>query len=234
MAARLNIVVVEDHDDLREVMVEFLSEQGHRVLGLSCAEDLDDSVGSAPIDLLIVDLNLPDEDGLSLTRRFRAAQAHAGVIIVTARNQVADKINGYAHGADIYLQKPVAPDELIAAVGALSRRLKHVPPPSEEDMGSNFCLESRTMRLHGPQGSVVLTDAETAILMAMARAPSQRLESWQILELLGITADTNSKANLEVRIVRLRKKLMGLGAEKTCIRVIRALGYQLLIPLTVL
>ena len=76
----LCIVVAEDHDALREITVEVLRRQGHRAVGITCAEEMDDAVGSMPIDLLIADFHLPGEDGMSLIRRFRAAQPLAGII----------------------------------------------------------------------------------------------------------------------------------------------------------
>lgn len=233
MAPHLSIVVVEDHDALREVTVEVLREHGHQVVGLACAEAMEDEVGRAPVDLLIVDLNLPGEDGFSLATRFRAGQPRAGIIIVSARYRVADKIHGYECGADIYLPKPVSPDELLAAVNALARRLGEPIVPLDPSLGPQFLLSASKMELRGPAGKASVTDTEASVLTALARAPTQRLEVWQMLELLDLKVDDNSKASLEVRVVRLRKKLMSVGADKSCIRAIRLHGYQLCIPLQI-
>lgn len=105
MSTCLNILVIEDHDDLRELTVEVLNQQGHHAVGFPGAEELNDVFSG--FDLLIVDLNLPGEDGLSLARRFRLALPDAGIVMVTAREQAADKVRGYESGADIYLTKPV-------------------------------------------------------------------------------------------------------------------------------
>jgi DNA-binding response OmpR family regulator len=233
VVARLNIVVVEDHDALREITEEVLREQGHHVVGLACAEAMGDEVGCGPIDLLIVDLNLPGEDGLSLARRFRAGQPRAGIIIVSARNLVADKISGYESGADIFLPKPVAPDELMAAVNALARRIC-VQKTTDLTVSPQFLLDTEQMHLDGPAGRVKLTDTESSILTTLTRAAGQRLEVWQILELLNLAMDASSKASLEVRIVRLRKKLIEVGADKFCIRSVRLFGYQLCLPLKII
>ncbi len=123
MASGLNIIVVEDHDDLREVTVEALQGLGHRVRGLACAEALDAALRAAPADLLVLDLNLPGEDGISLARRVRVVRPELGIIMVTVRAQVRDKIEGYGSGADLYLAKPTSIEELEAAIKALARRL---------------------------------------------------------------------------------------------------------------
>jgi DNA-binding response OmpR family regulator len=122
----LNVVVVEDHDVLREVTLDALRVQGYHVQGVDCAEAL----GDLPFqpDLYIVDLNLPGEDGISLSRRLRAAQPEVGIIMTTARNSIAAKVEGYASGADIYLTKPCSLEELLAAVRSLARRLTGQAP----------------------------------------------------------------------------------------------------------
>jgi DNA-binding response OmpR family regulator len=131
VATPLNIVVVEDNHDLREAIVEVLTAQGHRVLGLSCAEELGDEGAQAVIDLLVVDLNLPGEDGVSLTRRLRATQPGLCILMMTARDSVRDKVSGYEAGADMYLTKPVSIEELTAAVTSVDRRLNATPAPPD-------------------------------------------------------------------------------------------------------
>ncbi len=131
MATHLNIVVVEDNDDLREAIVEVLSALGHRVLGLTCAEELGDEGAQAVIDLLVVDLNLPGEDGVSLTRRLRQIQPGLRILMMTARDTVRDKVSGYEAGADMYLTKPVSIEELTAAVQSLEQGLNATPAPPD-------------------------------------------------------------------------------------------------------
>ena len=120
LPSSLSIIVVEDHDSLRMVTVEMLRQNGHNVIGLECAEDLDDEAGGQYADIFIIDLNLPNEDGLSLTRRIKKVNPNVGVIMMTARHQLSDRVIGYESGADIYLIKPVNPAELLAAITALS------------------------------------------------------------------------------------------------------------------
>ncbi len=223
----LNIVIVEDHDALRETMVEVLQAQGHHVQGLDCAEALDDSLIRSRIDLLISDLNLPGADGYSLTRRFRAAHPLAGIIMVTARNTLRDKVNGYEVGTDVYLAKPVSPEELVAVVNNIARRLRAQSEQDKASAGISLQLDSRRSLLIGPLGTCTLVAAESTILTALARAPDQQLEIWQLLELLSLDVDTYRKATFEVRLVRLRKKLVQVGADKSSLRVAEYRAYRL-------
>lgn len=224
----LNIVIVEDHDAMREVMMEILSSHGHHVRGMASAEEFSEAVGTdLPVDLLILDLNLPGEDGLSLSRRYRAEHPLVGIIMVSARQRVDDKVKGYDSGADIYLQKPVANDELIAAIQSMSRRLLQPVNSMETLQAKHFTLDPASLLLSGPKGASILTDVEALILTSMVRRPGQRIDISELLLLLNQDPESYSKAALEVRMVRLRKKLQFVGADKLCIRAIRLKGYQL-------
>ena len=227
----LCIVVAEDHDALREITVEVLRRQGHRAVGITCAEEMDDAVGGMPIDLLIADFHLPGEDGMSLIRRFRAAQPLAGIIMVTASTQVDLKVLGYNNGVDIYLPKPLATEELLAAVHSISRRLASQSKATAAADHSAFRYDPTQRWVSGPLGRTELSDSESLILASLARAPGQRLELQQLQVLLHLNAKAFNKSAFEVRIVRLRKKLIGVGAEPSCLRSIRMVGYQLGITL---
>ncbi|MEY4757381.1 MAG: hypothetical protein RJA34_2279 [Pseudomonadota bacterium] len=122
MVASLNILVVEDHDALREATVDTLRQQGHQVTGIDSAEALIGELAGVRFDVYVIDLRLPGEDGISLTRRLRQDQPDAGIILATARVLPQDRAAGLASGADIYLAKPLLPEDLQAAVAELSRR----------------------------------------------------------------------------------------------------------------
>jgi DNA-binding response OmpR family regulator len=228
VVATLNIIVVEDHDSLREVTVALLNEHGYQAVGLANAEAVDDEAGGRVADLYIIDLNLPGEDGICLARRIRSAHAGVGIIMVTARMLAEDKVQGYASGADIYLPKPVGPGELLAAIGALARRVKPPAPASAVTM----TLDQQRLVLRGPLLELHLANAEATLLRALVIAPGQRLAYWQINEALGQLPDELNKASLEVRMVRLRKKLMQASGDDAALRSIRGHGYQLCVPLS--
>ncbi len=221
----MNIVVVEDNDDLRDALVELLQEQGHRVTGLSCAEDLSDEGSQTAIDLLVVDLNLPDEDGLSLARRMRRVQPSLRILMMTSRHTVADRVQGYGSGADIYLTKPMNQEEFSAAVQALGRQLH--PVPDHDADGPVLRVQMESLQASGPNGHVVLNAGEAALLCGLARAPGQRLAHWQLLALIDPSQGDVSQSKLAVRMTRLRHKLVELGLPEPALQVIRGEGYRL-------
>ena len=229
MDTLLNIVVVEDHHVLREVTVEALRGQGHYVVGLECAEELPEIYDMA-IDLMVIDLNLPGEDGISLVRRIRHGQPNVGIIMLTARTLTSDKLTGYQSGADIYLTKPTSLEELSSAIQAVARRIK---PRHVEVIELQF--EMSLLLLTGSQQSISLTKQESALLVAFTRAVEQKLEHWQLIQLLDTAEKEYSKANLEVIITRLRKKLLTVGSSsQRPIQSIREYGYQLCEPVKLL
>lgn len=231
MVANLNVVVVEDNHQLRELMCQVLTEDGHHVKGLSCAEELEDLAGGEPADIFLVDLNLPGEDGISLSQRVRKAQPLVGIIIISARTDLDDKLIGYASGADWYITKPVEFAELKAAIRSFARR-RHATQHDKADAVRVLMLNK--LDLSGPLGEVKLTATEAMLLTAFARAPTSKLETWQIAEMLGVDADETMRNSIAVRIARLRKKLVDLGAEGVVIESIRNVGYQLLVYVEIL
>jgi DNA-binding response OmpR family regulator len=219
----LHILIVEDNDSLREATVDFLMAHGHHVTGVVCAEEVDDTPTRDLPDLYIIDVNLPGENGFSLAQRIRRSHALVGIVLMTARGQAMDRIEGYAAGADNYLIKPVEQAELLACVNNLARRLKLSQVRSDQELELNL----QTLSLQGPLGEVVLSHSECLLLAAFSRAAGQKLERWQAMQLV----DTKDKglvaANLEMRISALRKKLRAAGASTTCIHTIRGFGYAL-------
>jgi DNA-binding response OmpR family regulator len=224
MAASLNLIVVEDHDALRAVTVALLTESGHQVMGVASAEALDDQAGGRVADIYLLDLNLPGEDGISLARRLRRVHPSVGIIMVTARNQAQDSATGYDSGADIYLTKPLDQAELMAAVNALGRRVK---PVATQARAAVLKLDVQGLLLSGVKEAVPVSDTDARVLSALARAPGQRLGIWQLHEVLGQLPSDANKASLEVRMMRLRKKLNQASGEDGALKAIRGHGYQL-------
>lgn len=138
----LKLLVVEDHLALLEVTVETLAEQGYEVIGLPSAEAIDELPDHLVADIAVLDLNLPGEDGLSLAQRLSQIQPSIGIIMVTARRALEQKLAGYGCGADVYLTKPIAPEELCATVKALAQRLKRSATPEIAGFNSTW-RESR-------------------------------------------------------------------------------------------
>ncbi len=232
MYTSLSIVLIEDHDVLRELLKQALEEDGHQVEALSCAEEMEDWPGTHTPDLFLVDLSLPGEDGLSLSSRLRKAYPLAGLIILTARSALADKLAGYASGADVYLTKPIDVSELCAAVSVFVRRRKSLHELLLPQ--TTLVLTQQSLMLSHPNRKEVRLSAdESAMLAMLARAPGNRVAYWQMAEALSLDLETYSKSSLEVRIARLRKKMTTVGADAECIKAVRGYGYQLCIELLV-
>ena len=227
MDTKLVIAVVEDHDDLRDAMVDALTNQGHDVWASADAEAFVATAGASMVDLVIVDLNLPGEDGISLTKRLREVNPQLGIIIVSARGLIQEKTEGYRSGADIYLTKPVALQELVAAVQSLAHRLKSTPPAQVST------LAFAQLTLFGFDGqSVLLPWHEAILLRTLALAPGTHVDSWQLMEAMGKNPAVYAKAALELVVFRLRKRMQSVGYEANAIRAVRNKGYMLLVPLT--
>lgn len=220
----LKVLLVEDNDELREATLAVLRSAGHDARGVPAAEDIQDAAGAFVPDVYVIDLGLPNEDGLSLTRRLRASHPGAGIIIATARSQIGDKVEGYESGADLYLSKPVHPQELLAGLNALGKRVKGVVGAGSD----RLMLVASKLQLQGPSGVIELTASDAQLLAALARAPGQTLERWQIAESIGQGEEASpSAAMIEMRIARLRKKLVAAGVPAPGIKALRGSGYVL-------
>lgn len=229
MGASLNILVVEDHDALRAVTVEVLRLQGHVVVEAFCAEDLGELSPDRRFDVAVLDLNLPGEDGFSLAARLRKACPGIGIVMVTVRHSLGDKLTAYQQGADVYLTKPTDPAELCAVVEALQRRLAGDAPANAA--GTGLRLDVGKARLLSDSTSVNLRMPEARVLQALVLAPQGFLEHWQLLQILAKPVDEQGKAQLEVLVSRLRTKLHQLGAAAPAIRAERGRGYRLCVEL---
>lgn len=229
MIPALHVLVVEDNDSLREATLDFLRSHGHHVSGVVCAEDVDDTPTRDVPDLYLIDVNLPGENGFSLAERIRKSQPLAGIVLMTARGQLHDRLEGYSSGADNYLIKPVEQAELLVCISNLARRLKTNTPAPQ----AFFVLNTQALSLEGPSGQVLLSHGESILLAAFSRAAGQKLERWQAMQLI----DTKDKglvpANLEMRISALRKKLNACGAPEDAIRTLRGFGYALSTPIRI-
>ena len=219
----LHILVVEDNDSLREATVDFLNARGHRAFGIGSAEEVDETPLSDVPDLYLVDVNLPGENGFDLARRIRESQPLAGIILMTARSQLDDRLTGYDHGADNYLIKPVEQAELLACIRSLGVRVMAAARPA----AAPVVLDPQAMRLEGPAAGVGVTRTESLLLAAFCRAAGHKLERWQVMQLVDPEDRGLTPANMEMRISALRKKLLQCGAGEPTITALRGFGYAL-------
>ena len=216
----LNIILVEDHKPLQEALMDVMIAERHQVVPFDSAEAFRAGSDLGSVDILVLDLNLPGEDGISLARWVRAEHPGIGIVMLTARAEPEQRGLGYESGADIYLTKPSSAPELTSSIRALARRL------SREPERKGLVLDPGAMTLTGAAETVALTAAEAEILQEFIRSPNNRVKTDRIIAVTGGDGEV-SKAAIEVRIVRLRKKILAAGATGRPINVIRHHGYQL-------
>jgi len=232
-AHSLRVAIVEDDRLLRQEIELHLTSNDFSVVGVSSAAALDDLTQAEPIDLFIIDLNLPGEGGLSLCKRLRAALPNAGIVIMTARVALNDRLAGYSHGgADFYLTKPISPDELVLVLQNLGKRVK------KQLSENSWTLSLRDRLLTGPlEGQKLrLTNREKVLLVSLSHAKEQILESGALCDLFSPEddADTMTKHALEELIARLRKKFKSVQDEdaEPAIKSVWGVGYQLCVPIS--
>jgi DNA-binding response OmpR family regulator len=222
---KLSILVVEDNISMQIALEEILTTAGHRVVVSGCSEAIQE-LTLGRIDLVLLDINLPGEDGLSLAKRLRSVYPRLGIIMISARNTSSDKVTGYQSGADIYFSKPFDPEELLAAMSALVERL------NPQDRQTMLSINVHTSKLIFMDQMQTLTANELKLLQQFCLAPSNILETWQIQELL-VLEEGDVKHQIEIIISRIRKKLIAVNASNQAIKSLRLFGYQLCVQMVI-
>jgi DNA-binding response OmpR family regulator len=219
------IIVVEDDADLRTQMVAYLSLSGFRVSGVGSAAELYRRMAVENFGVIILDLRLPDEDGLSVAAHVRT-HAGTGIIMVTARSQVEDRVRGREAGADAYLTKPVDMRELVAAVKSLFRRLGQGAPPAPA--AAHWRLNKSAFTLSAPGGGeIAVTPNEMALLWELAAAAGTVVGRGRLLGVLGYDPDDVGNRNLDAALRRLRLKVAERMGVSLPIRTVHSIGYLL-------
>lgn len=226
-AHSISVVLVEDNITLRDELSDFLRAEAFDVRVASDGLQMNQLIEQRLPDILILDLNLPHEDGIDITRRIRWALPSVGIIILSARVRSSDRKEGYESGADIYLTKPTNPIELVSVIQNLYRRLK--PQVSEQ----NWVLDTVANKIQTPDGSdIKITGLETLLLKELVL--HGRFATHDDLIAYVGNPDKDEQANklrIEVLISRLRKKLSPHLDPGFFIHVLRGKGYQLKIPI---
>ncbi len=229
---RYNILVIDDDLRLRDLLNSYLTEQGFSVRALADASGLDNFLVSQRVDLIVLDLMLPGEDGLSVCRRLHHAEKSIPIIMLTAKGDEVDRIVGLEMGADDYLPKPFNPRELVARIHAVLRRRQPAAPPGapvageEEIAFGRYTLNLSTRRLTTHSGeSTALTTGEFSLLKALVNHAHQPLSRDQLLELArGRDRDAFDRS-IDVQISRLRKLIEEDPAHPRYIQTVWGHGY---------
>lgn len=218
----MRITLVEDNASLRKGITYRLQDEGHSVDSLSDGLEASNFLRLEASDLVILDINLPGQSGLDVLRDMRKRDDPRPVILLTARAKTEDRVQGLDAGADDYLVKPFAMEELTARVRALARR-KAVAPRRVISLGS-MQLELEPLRLVGPEGTIDVPRRELSVFAALAEAGGSAVSKEQLLAAVYGAGSEADESVIEVYISRLRKRISSSDLK---ISVQRGIGYVL-------
>jgi two-component system, OmpR family, response regulator len=241
-----HIMIVDDDREIRSLLAQFLTKHGYRVTAARDGQEMTKLMEAARVDLLVLDLMMPGEDGLSICRRLRAA-GDLPIIMLTAMGEETDRIVGLEMGADDYLAKPFGPRELLARIKAVLRRASLPPPPlaataeaaATEAAGKalrfeGWGLDLARRELRSPDGTLVaLSSGEYDLLVALAERPQRVLSRDQLLDLARGRAAVPFDRAIDVQISRLRRKIEADPADPQIIKTVRGGGYMFTPTVTV-
>jgi len=224
-----HILVVEDDAATRDLLAQYLGDYKFQVSLAATAAEGERQLTEEVVDLVVLDLNLPDGDGLALARKLRDS-SNIPIVILTGRADEVDRVVGLELGADDYVTKPFSPRELLARVRAVLRRAQATPASRREQAlrayrFAGWELRMGTRRLISPEGNAVaLSSGEFSLLAAFLRSPRQILSRDQLLEATRLYDDVYDRS-IDVQILRLRRKIEADPAEPKLIRTERGAGY---------
>jgi two-component system, OmpR family, response regulator len=228
-----HILIVDDDREICSLVSQFLSRHGLRVSAARDGAEMNRVLEVGRIDLIVLDLMLPGEDGLSLCRKLRA-QGTTPVIMLTAMGEEIDRILGLEMGADDYLAKPFNPRELLARVRAVLRRVGALPTPVAETGSSGRVLAFEGWRLDvakrelkNPSGEIViLSSGEFDLIQAFAERPQRVLTRDQLLDLARGRAAVLYDRSVDIQVMRLRRKIEVNSKDPQLIKTVRSGGYM--------
>ncbi len=226
MTRAATILIVEDDENLRLVLTDNLEDEGYRVLATSLGGEAGAIVGGGDVDLVILDIMLPDRDGYAVCRDLRAAGSEAMILMLTARTLEDDLVHGFEAGADDYLRKPYRLTELLARVRALLRRRGAVPCQVREFGG--FTLDTVSRTVTGPAGRPIrLTRTEFDLLAFFLANAGRALTRDRILDQVWGTEVVVDARTVDNFVSNLKKKLSWHRGAGFRIETLRGVGYRM-------
>lgn len=223
MTDSLRILLIEDEARVADLLVRGLTEEGHTVVVASTLADARERLSEAvSYDLLLVDRMLPDGDGLHLVRQQRAAGDATPMLVLTARDEVRDRVEGLHGGADDYLAKPFDFSELVARIAAIYRRTR----PAERMQCGGLTVDTRSLRVHRDGVEIRLTAQEYRLLAFLMENRGRVVSRSKILEAVWDTTNDPGTNVVEVYVSYLRTKI-DRGHDHKLLHTVRGLGYML-------
>jgi DNA-binding response OmpR family regulator len=228
------VVIIEDHDDWRNTVAEHLSQLNYEVLALATLAEMDTAMQQRVPDILILDANLPDGNGLNHISRLRASSPHMGIVMLTGRLRSQDRVLGLSSGADHYLTKPVKLAELVATLAALARRLRLIETTTQIEAGI-WRYDPAARRLHAPSNETLdLTEGESKLLSSLINSSHTPVSRNSLILALGESPDAYDPHRLDTMVHRLRLKLKGHGNPELQLRNVYGVGYMCITPVRLL
>lgn len=227
-AARVrHLLVVDDDDRIRELLKAFLDRAGFRVTTAPGAGAARRLLEALEFDLAVLDVMMPGEDGLSLVAWLRGLPGRAGrlpVLMLTARGEPTDRIEGLRRGADDYLAKPFEPEELVLRIEAILRRAAEAPGAGSEDLSLGPCrFDPSRGELLREGRPVRLTEAEVALLRRLALSPHEPVDRRDLIQ---DDMDPSGRA-IDIQVTRLRRKIESDPRAPRYLQTVRGVGYLL-------
>ena len=228
--SRAHLLVVDDDREIRDLLSRFFDKHGYQVTTAKDGPEMRKALADWRIDLVILDLMLPGEDGLTLCRQLRAS-SDVPIIMLTAMGEETDRIVGIEMGADDYVPKPFNPRELLARVKAVLRRARAVSAPGGAHDGAalrfaGWTLDLAQRRLQSADGvAVALSAGEYELLTAFVEHPQRVLSRDQLLDLSRGRAAVPFDRSVDVQVGRLRRKIERNAKEPELIQTVRGGGY---------
>ncbi|MGE5515157.1 MAG: response regulator [Bacteroidota bacterium] len=237
METQPHILVVDDDREIRDLLARFLAKHGLRVTTAKDGAEMERALADWAIDLVVLDLMMPGEDGLSLTRRLRAQGTAVPIVMLTAMGEETDRIVGLEMGADDYVPKPFNPRELLARIKAVLRRAQSPAPGpanpvvADGSAGNRYAfagwrLDASTRDLVGPEGVVMtLSAGEFDLLLAFVEHPRRVLSRDQLLDFARGRQAIPFDRSIDIQVSRLRRKLGDDAKDSQLIKTVRGGGY---------
>ena len=223
---KIQVAVIEDNHDLNQMLVEDIRTAGYDVNGFQSVEDFDASVEET--DIIILDINLPGENGFEFASRFRKSNEHVYIVALSARAGVDNRVNGYRCGIDNYLEKPTSSLEIVSVINRYAVRSRYYKSGLDRSEARSLLI-LQDYFLIGTYDKILLKERERALLTALTKAQERRLSYKDCIFALGNVK--MEKSSLGVFIGRLRQKIKKVSGISYSIQPIRGWGYVLALEL---
>ena len=224
-SARATLLVVDDDAEIRELIQAYLDKQGYHVICVEDGSAMDEALAASSVDLILLDLMLPGEDGLSIAKRLKQTR-NTPIIMVSAQGEEVDRIVGLEIGADDYIGKPFNPRELLARIRAVMRRNAAPEVDRQVVEFGTFRLDLNAHRLTEGDRAVPLTSGEFDLLSILVQHPNKVLDRDRIVELLSSGQRSPFDRSVDVRVTRLRSKIETDPSAPDYIRTVWGKGYM--------